>query len=59
MATITFQFQEFKKIHIPSCNGDIRGTYFHVVCGAASDKRSPVVEHELLNHIYSDDGLPE
>lgn len=43
MTTITFQFCEFKKIHIP-CNGDIRETYFHAVCVTASDKRSPVVE---------------
>lgn len=51
MATITFQFCGFKKIHIP-CNGDIRGTYFHSVCVRASDKHSPMVEQELLNHIY-------
>lgn len=68
MATITFQFCEFKKIHIP-CNGDIRGVYFHAlclfltlsltlvcvcVCVMSSDKRSPVVEQKLLKHIYTD-----
>ena len=47
MATITFQFSEFKKIHIPY-NGNIRGTYFHAVSVRASDKHSPVVERELL-----------
>lgn len=53
IATITFQFRELKKIHIP-CNGDIRGTYFHAVCVRASDKRSPVVQRELLNPICLD-----
>lgn len=53
MATITFQFCEFKKIHTP-CNGHIRGIYFHAACVRASDKPSPVVEQELLNHIYHD-----
>lgn len=51
VAAITFQFWGFKKIHIP-CNGDIRGTYFHSASVRASDKRSPVVEQELLNPIY-------
>lgn len=52
MATITFQFCEFKKIHIHVMV--ISEELISMLCVRASDKRSPVVEQELLNHIYPD-----